>query len=55
MHFAAGHPQGGVVLAHGLRVRGLEQAVDVSLVIVIELYLADTDSSYLCAWASPRN
>jgi hypothetical protein len=60
---AAGHAQRGVVLADGLFVRPVEQAVHLAVVVVVELDLANPEprtpsarvwrvSSAICAMAS---
>ena len=41
IHFSAGNVEGGVVLAYGLLVRPVQEAVHLSLGVVVELQLAD--------------
>jgi hypothetical protein len=43
MDVAAGHPERGVVGADGLFVRAVEQAVDLAVVVVVQLDLAHAE------------
>jgi hypothetical protein len=43
LRVAARHPRDGVVLAHGLRTGRLQQAIDLTVVIVLDLDVTDPE------------